>query len=186
MGAMADALSTQMDTPSLQQFSFEDRLGMLVEREWSERENKKLKRLIKGAALPEPANLEDLDSRASRQLDRSLGSRALLCSGNNQTPRRAPIRCCKGTTGRWGLSSGADGPCTRAGLSWRFSCSRAQHRLRTSSSSSWRAANPSFHSLASASSCSIAFALSAAAAMNSLSISSVVPRQGSPRFQCNK
>ena len=40
MGAMADALSTQMDTPSLQQFSFEDRLGMLVEREWSERENK--------------------------------------------------------------------------------------------------------------------------------------------------
>ena len=79
MGAMADALSTQMDTPSLQQFSFEDRLGMLVEREWAERENKKLKRLIKGAALPEPANLEDLDSRASRQLDRSLVSSLSTC-----------------------------------------------------------------------------------------------------------
>ena len=84
MGAMADALSTQMDTPSLQQFSFEDRLGMLVEREWAERENKKLKRLIKGAALPEPANLEDLDSRASRQLDRSLVSSLSTCEWINR------------------------------------------------------------------------------------------------------
>ena len=61
MGAMADALSTQLDTPSLQQFSFEDRLGMLVEREWSERENKKLKRLIKREKLTEQTKHEDLD-----------------------------------------------------------------------------------------------------------------------------
>lgn len=45
MGTMADALSTQMDTPSLQQFNFEDRLGMLVEREWSDAKTKRLKRL---------------------------------------------------------------------------------------------------------------------------------------------
>lgn len=72
LSGMAEALSRQMDTPGQQQLSFEERIGILVEHEWSERENRKLKRLIRGAALPEAACLEDVDYRASRNLDKGF------------------------------------------------------------------------------------------------------------------
>ena len=72
LSGMAEALSRQMDAPGQQQLSFEERLGILVEHEWSERESRKLKRLIRGATLPEAACLEDVYYRASRNLDKGF------------------------------------------------------------------------------------------------------------------
>ncbi len=68
---MAIALSEQMTQTTAQSLSFEDRLGLLVEREMTYRENRRLTRLLQLAQLKERAALEDLDFRARRGLDRA-------------------------------------------------------------------------------------------------------------------
>ncbi|CAO3409391.1 IS21-like element helper ATPase IstB [Azospirillum largimobile] len=70
--SMAEAYATQLQQPKLYELSFDDRFGLLVEHETSERESKKLKRLIRGAGFPETATLEDVDYRSSRDLDKSM------------------------------------------------------------------------------------------------------------------
>jgi DNA replication protein DnaC len=75
---MATALCEQMTQTSTQSLPFEDRLGLLVEREITYRENRRLTRLLQLAQLKERAAFEDLDFRARHGLDRaqlaSLGS----------------------------------------------------------------------------------------------------------------
>ena len=58
--SMANAYQLQLEQPKLHQLPFNDRFGMLVEHEVSERERRKLKRIVSAAELPEPAALEDL------------------------------------------------------------------------------------------------------------------------------
>lgn len=69
---MRDALQEQMTLSSYDELSFEERIGMLVDREWIDRENRKLERRMKAAKLKIPASMEDVDYRASRGLDASL------------------------------------------------------------------------------------------------------------------
>jgi DNA replication protein DnaC len=69
---MRDALSEQMELSSYDSLSFEERVGMLVDREWIDRENRKLERRMKAARLKIPASMEDIDYRASRGLDAPL------------------------------------------------------------------------------------------------------------------
>lgn len=68
---MATALSEQMTQSVSHGLSFEERLGLLLDREVLYRENRRLARLLRVAALKERACLEDLDLRARRGLDRS-------------------------------------------------------------------------------------------------------------------
>lgn len=70
LAPMAQAYERQLEQPKLHQLGFDDRFGLLVEFESSERESRKLKRLIREAGMPETASLEDLDFRASRGLDK--------------------------------------------------------------------------------------------------------------------
>ena len=49
--AMADAFRIQMDDKNMQEVSFEDRFGMLVDVEYTSRKNNRLKRLIRNAEL---------------------------------------------------------------------------------------------------------------------------------------
>ena len=46
---MADAFRIQMSDSSMKEVSFEDRFGMLVDIEYTNRKNNRLKRLIKNA-----------------------------------------------------------------------------------------------------------------------------------------
>lgn len=69
---MREALAEQMELSSYNELSFEERIGMLVDREWIDRENRKLDRRMKAARLKIPASMEDIDYRASRGLDASL------------------------------------------------------------------------------------------------------------------
>jgi len=69
---MRDALGEQMELSSYDSLSFEERVGMLIDREWTDRENRKLERRMKAAKLKIPASMEDIDYRASRGLDASL------------------------------------------------------------------------------------------------------------------
>jgi DNA replication protein DnaC len=69
---IADALQDQLQQPSLQELSFEERIAMLVDREWIARENRKLQRRLKAARLKQQAAVEDIDFRHPRGLDKSV------------------------------------------------------------------------------------------------------------------
>ena len=68
---MAQALTEQRQQNDLAAFSFEDRLALLVERQWLWRENRGLAIRLKNAQLKISASLEDLDYRSSRGLKRA-------------------------------------------------------------------------------------------------------------------
>lgn len=71
LSSMADAYTRQSQQPKLHELSFDDRFSLLVDYEASERESKKLKRLVKKAGFPERASLEDVDFRATRGIEKS-------------------------------------------------------------------------------------------------------------------
>lgn len=78
LDGMAQALLEQLELPGSQALSFEERLGLLVDRELATRENRGVERRLKKARLKQQAALEDLDTRHPRNLDlalvRSLGT----------------------------------------------------------------------------------------------------------------
>ena len=51
LSSMADAFRIQMNDPALKEVPFEDRFGMLVDGEYPNRKNTRLKRLIRKAEL---------------------------------------------------------------------------------------------------------------------------------------
>ena len=70
--AFRAALEEQIHDPQYADMPFEDRLGLLVDRECTHRDNNRLQRRLKAARLVLPATIEDLDLSASRGLDRRL------------------------------------------------------------------------------------------------------------------
>ena len=76
---MAAALEEQLLMPDVDSLSFEDRLALLLEREVTHREDRRLTRLLQLAKLRLNAAVEDLDIRAFRGLDRSLVFRLAAC-----------------------------------------------------------------------------------------------------------
>ena len=68
---MADALEEQRRQSDITQLDFEERLGLLVERQWLWKENRGLARRLKNAQFKINATLEDLDYRSSRGLKRA-------------------------------------------------------------------------------------------------------------------
>lgn len=69
---MASALADQSATPDITELSFEERLGLLVDREMTERDNRRLTSRLRRAGLRHTAVLEDLNYRNSRGLDKGL------------------------------------------------------------------------------------------------------------------
>lgn len=72
LAGMARALAEQRETPAYAELPFEDRLGLLVDREATERENRRLERYRRAAKLRLSAAIEDVDFRAARGLDRGV------------------------------------------------------------------------------------------------------------------
>jgi len=68
---MAQALTEQRQQNDITPLSFEDRLALLVERQWLWQENRGLAIRLKNAQLKLNASLEDLDYRSSRGLKRA-------------------------------------------------------------------------------------------------------------------
>jgi DNA replication protein DnaC len=69
---MAMAFKEQLEQPSLSSLSFEDRFAMIVDREWTSREDRKLTRRLKAARLRTQATVEDIDYQHPRGLDKSV------------------------------------------------------------------------------------------------------------------
>jgi DNA replication protein DnaC len=84
---MAAALSEQLTQSTAQGLSFEERLALLVDREITYRDNRRLSRLLQLAQLKQQACVEDIDLRSRRGLDRaqlaSLASCDWLRSAHN-------------------------------------------------------------------------------------------------------
>lgn len=69
--AMAAGLAEQREQPGYSELSFEERLGLLVDREITERENRRLDRYRRAAKLRTNAVVADVDFRRRRGLDRA-------------------------------------------------------------------------------------------------------------------
>lgn len=67
---MAQALDEQFKSSDINQLSFEERLGLMIDRETTERDNRRLKSRLKKARLRQKACMEDIDFRHPRGLKR--------------------------------------------------------------------------------------------------------------------
>ena len=70
--AMADAFSEQLGQPDLGDLSFEDRFAMLVDRQWTFKEDRRMSRLLRTAKLRDNACIENIDFKTPRALDKSI------------------------------------------------------------------------------------------------------------------
>lgn len=68
-----------LDQTERDELSFEERFGLMVDREWTERQERKLKYRLGTAKLREQACVEDIDFRHPRNLDRSVIQRLATC-----------------------------------------------------------------------------------------------------------
>jgi DNA replication protein DnaC len=108
---MLKALTEQMNMPDIEHLSFEERLGLLADREITEREDRRLKTRLRQAKLKHNACIEDIDYRAPRGLDKALMLQLSAC--------------------RWvheGLNLIINGP-TGVGKTW-IACALAQKACR--------------------------------------------------------
>ena len=66
--------------PEFKEVPFEDRFGMLVDIEYSNRKNNRLKRLIHNAGFDQPdANIMDVNYTSGRKLNKNLINRLATC-----------------------------------------------------------------------------------------------------------
>jgi DNA replication protein DnaC len=78
---MANAFRQQLKTPDSFNLSFEERLGLLTDIEWTSRKNHRLKKLIQAATFDQSqAYIADINYVAQRKLDRALISRLATCT----------------------------------------------------------------------------------------------------------
>lgn len=69
---MAEAFQQQQQDANVQGLSFEERLGLLIDRQWNWRQNRALERRLRDGRLQGTACIEDIDFRTTRGLDRQL------------------------------------------------------------------------------------------------------------------
>lgn len=69
---MVQGLIDQAQHPAIEQLCFEERLGLLVDRELTDRLDRRLKNRLAQARLKQTACLEDLDYHVNRGLDKAL------------------------------------------------------------------------------------------------------------------
>lgn len=79
LNAMAEALNEQNNCTDFAELSFNERFGMLVDRQWTWKDDLRMKRLLKNAKLKINACVEDIDYRTPRGLDRSVMLNLIGC-----------------------------------------------------------------------------------------------------------
>ena len=72
LNGMAEALQQQRALPDALELSFEERFSLLVDRQWTWKENRRLRRVLANARLKINACIEDIDYRNKRGLDKSV------------------------------------------------------------------------------------------------------------------
>ena len=76
---MAKALREQLQVPDIEALPFEDRLGLLIDREQTERDDRQMSNRLRRAKLRHDACIENLDMRHPRGLNKALMAKLSTC-----------------------------------------------------------------------------------------------------------
>jgi DNA replication protein DnaC len=79
LNGMADAFKDQLQQPNINDLPFEDRFALLVDLQWTFKENRRMKRLLSNAKLKINGCIEDIDFKTPRGLDKSVILRLATC-----------------------------------------------------------------------------------------------------------
>ena len=79
LSGMYQALVEQLQMSDITALSFEERFGLLVDRELTERDNRRLTTRLRQAKLRQTACIEDIDYRHPRGLDKAVMTRLATC-----------------------------------------------------------------------------------------------------------
>lgn len=78
--AMSETFRTQLTNSELQELSFEERFGIIVDIEWARRKSNRLGKLIKSAGFKfNQACIEDIEYHEDRKLDKTQITRLSTC-----------------------------------------------------------------------------------------------------------
>ena len=80
LASMALAVRELMETSPGHQLSFEEKLGIVVDREWTERDNRRLSRRLKDAKLASRASLDNVLCDPERGIDKAVMRQLASCS----------------------------------------------------------------------------------------------------------
>jgi len=72
LNGMADGFREQLLHANVKELSFEERFALLVDRQWTWKEDRRMKRLLKEAKLKINGCVEDIDYKTPRGLDKSV------------------------------------------------------------------------------------------------------------------
>lgn len=115
---MADAYNHQREQPATHDLSFDERFSLLVDREATYRENRRLTRLLQLARLKQAACVEDIDYKHRRGLDRAQVAALAACDWV-RAHQNLHITGATGTGKSWLACAFGDASC-RHGLSVRY------------------------------------------------------------------
>jgi len=76
---MAEAFTDQLNQPDMDRLSFEERFGLIVDRQWTWKENNRMGRYLKNARLKLNACVEDIDYKSPRGIDQSVIMSLISC-----------------------------------------------------------------------------------------------------------
>ena len=76
---MAEAFADQIKQPDMERFSFEERFGLIVDRQWTWKENNRMERYLKNARMKLDACVEDIDYKTPRGIDQSVMMSLISC-----------------------------------------------------------------------------------------------------------
>ena len=79
LDGMVRGFEEQLSSAECNALTFEERLGLLVDRELTERNNRRLKTRLQRAKLRQQACMEDIDYHQTRGLDKSLMKSLAVC-----------------------------------------------------------------------------------------------------------
>jgi DNA replication protein DnaC len=76
---MAEAFADQIKQPDMDSLSFAERFGLIVDRQWTWKENNRMDRYLKNARLKLNACMEDIDYKTPRGIDQSVMMSLISC-----------------------------------------------------------------------------------------------------------
>jgi len=77
--AFTQCFREYLDSTEQDELTFEERLSFMVDREWSDRQERRLNRRLRSAKLREEASVEDINYKHPRGLDKSVMQRLIAC-----------------------------------------------------------------------------------------------------------
>ena len=79
LNGMAEALADQLNQPDMDRLSFMERFSLIVDRQWTWKENNRLERYLKNARMKLNACVEDIDYKTPRGIDQSVMMHLISC-----------------------------------------------------------------------------------------------------------